>query len=149
MGCGFAYRSVAEMRKHVWRDLADDEVVHPVGGSCEMSADGVLRHIVITQHVPPKAIPYGDLSNDNPSAGTPAVTEVDNEQPDHDNSSPASALVSGPLVFILGEDDGNDDVAGGHPDGAGDEDGLAADFVDVGDGWHGCEPHDDADDATC
>jgi hypothetical protein len=40
-------------------------------------------------------------------------------------------------------------VTGGHPDGAGDEDGLAADFVDVGDGWHGCEPHDDADDATC
>jgi hypothetical protein len=90
-----------------------------------------------------------DLSNDNPSAGTPAVTEVDDEQPDHDNGSPASTFVGRPLVFVLGKDDCDDDVAGGHPDGAGDENRLAADFVYVGDSWHGCEPHDDADDATC
>jgi hypothetical protein len=33
-----AYRSISEMLEHVWCDLADDEVVHPVGGSYHASA---------------------------------------------------------------------------------------------------------------
>lgn len=54
-----------------------------------------------------------------------------------------------PLVLILGEDDCDDDVAGCHSDRANDQDRLAANFVHVSYGWHGCEPHDDADDTTC
>ena len=90
-----------------------------------------------------------DLSNDDPSTRTPAVTKVDHEQPDHHHSCPASTLVSLPLVLIFGEDDSDDDVASCHSDRADDQDGLAADFVHVCYGWHGCEPHDDADDTTC
>ena len=54
-----------------------------------------------------------------------------------------------PLVFILGENDCDDDVTGGHANRTKNQDRLAAEFVHVSDGWHGCEPHDDADNTTC
>lgn len=35
---GHTYRSISQVFEHVWCDLADDEVVHPIRRSCNVSA---------------------------------------------------------------------------------------------------------------
>lgn len=92
---------------------------------------------------------WPNFGNNDPSTRAPAVTEVDHEKPDHNHSCPASTFVSLPLVFILSEDDCDDDVTGRHSNRANNEDGLATEFVDVGYGRHGREPHDNTNDTTC
>lgn len=39
---------------------------------------------------------------------------MDDKEPDHRDSSPASCFVSGPLMLVLGEDDSDDEVAETH-----------------------------------
>lgn len=39
---------------------------------------------------------------------------MDDKQPDHCNGSPSSSGLRSPLEFILGDDDGDDDVASSH-----------------------------------
>ena len=73
---------------------------------------------------------------------------MDNKQPDHADGGPASGRLLVPLVDILGDDNGDDDVAGGHADGADGENRLTADAVDPEDRGDGGEEHDDADDAS-
>ena len=111
------------------------EVVHPVAGSTK-------RNTIWTRAQRP------DLSDDNPSAWTPAVTEVDDKQPDHADGTPTSGLVVLPVVGVLCEDDGDDDVAGSHTNGANGQNRLASNAVDPEDSGDGCDEHDDADDAS-
>lgn len=74
---------------------------------------------------------------------------MDDKEPYHDYCGPSRTFVSLPLVFVFGEDDGDDDMARCHADCTDDEDGFAAQFVDVENGGHGGEPHDDTNDTTC
>lgn len=46
-----------------------------------------------------------DFSNDNPCTWTPGVTEVDDEEPDHDYSSPTGGLMVLPVMLVLGSND--------------------------------------------
>jgi hypothetical protein len=97
---------------------ANDEVVHPVAaaaqrGAVRARADGP------------------DLSDQDPGTGTPGVTEVDDEEPDHDNSGPAGGLCVFEVVVVLCENHGDDEVRESHADGADSEHGLAASAVDV------------------
>ena len=50
-------------------------------------------------------------SHQDPSTGTPGISEVDNKEPDHRHGSPASGALLLPLVRILGENDGDDEMA--------------------------------------
>jgi hypothetical protein len=73
---------------------------------------------------------------------------MDDEKPNHHDSSPTSRFVRLPLVSVLCDDHSNDDVASSHTNGANREDRLSAELVDVEHGWDSCDEHDDADD-TC
>ena len=44
---------------------------------------------------------WPDLRDDDPCTWTPGVSEVDDEEPDHDDGGPTSALVMWPVVLIL------------------------------------------------
>lgn len=108
------------MLKHVWGNLANDEVVHPVGRGTKCDTIRTVGH-------------GPDLRNDNPCTWAPGIAEEDDEEPHHDASSPASALMAWPVVLVTGYDTGDDEVAGRHTDGAADENGLSAEFVNVHD----------------
>ena len=71
---------------------------------------------------------------------------MDNEEPDHDNRSPTSRLVRLPLISVLRDNDGDDDVACRHTDSADGKNGLSAEFVDIENRWNGSEEHDDSND---
>lgn len=124
---------IFEALQHVRGHLANNEVVHPVGRSAE-------RNTVRTLADGP------NLGNDDPGARSPRVSEVDDEQPDHSDGGPTSSRVSLPLILVLGEDDGDNDVAGGHSNGADDKDGLTTELVDVCYSGEGSEPHDNTND---
>lgn len=85
-----------------------------------------------------------DLRNNDPRARSPTVTEVDDKQPDHGHSRPASSFMSEPRVLVPGRDDSDDDVARRHTDSTNCENRLTAELVDVKDRWDGREPHGNA-----
>ena len=125
-----------DLLQHDGRDLADDEVGHPVRRRAERDAVG--------------AVGQGPhLADDDPAAGAPAVAKVDDEEPDHADGRPAGRLVRGPPVLVDAEEDGDDGVADAHGHGAGEQDGFPAQPVDVEDGGDGGEEHGDADDPCC
>ena len=64
--------AVSDAAQHIRRDLADDKVVHPVGGGAEGDAVGAVGH-------------GPDFCDEDPGAGAPGVAEVDDEEPDHGN----------------------------------------------------------------
>lgn len=66
---------------------------------------------------------------------------MDDEQPDHDNGSPTSGLVGWPLILVLGENDGDDDVAGCHTNSTDGKNGLTAKLVNIHDCWNRGEEH--------
>ena len=70
------------------------------------------------------------------------------EEPDHGDGSPTCCLVSGPLILVLGEDDGNNKVAQTHRKGSQSKRWATADSVDVQDRWDRGEKHDNTDN-TC
>lgn len=72
---------------------------------------------------------------------------MDDEQPDHAHGRPAGRRVVVPLVDVFRDDDGDDDVARRHADGADGEDGFAADAVNPEDRGDRRDEHHDADDA--
>ena len=49
-----------------------------------------------------------------------------NKEPDHGDSSPTRGLVRVPIIFVLGEDAGNDEMAGSHSNSASDENWLSS-----------------------
>lgn len=55
---------------------------------------------------------------------------MDDEEPNHDNSGPASRLVRVPLILILSGDGCNDKMASSHSNGSDEENGLTAESVD-------------------
>ena len=71
---------------------------------------------------------------------------MNDKKPNHGHSRPTSGAVSRPLIDVLGCDDGDDNVTCRHADGSNNQDRLAAKFVNVHDGRHRCQPHDDTDD---
>jgi hypothetical protein len=75
-----------------------------------------------------------NLSDNNPGARAPGVTEVNNEQPNHDHGSPSSTLVVWPVIGEAGNNGSDDEMAGGHTDSTSNEDGLATPTVDIHDG---------------
>lgn len=89
-----------------------------------------------------------NFSNDDPSAGSPAVAEVNDEQPDHADGSPTGTLLVRPVVGVLGKNDSDDDVAGRHTDRTDGQNGSATNTVDPQDGRDGSDEHDDADDTS-
>jgi hypothetical protein len=101
------------MLKHIRGNLTHNEIVHPV-------RRGPKRYTIWTVGHGP------DLCDDDPCTWTPGVAEEDDEEPHHDAGCPTRALMGGPVVFVAGYDAGDNEVAGGHADGAADEDGLAA-----------------------
>ena len=62
----------------------------------------------------------------NPRAGTPRISKMYNEEPDHSDRSPACSPMRGPLVLVLCKDDSNDHVAECHSDSASDKNWLAS-----------------------
>lgn len=68
----------------------------------------------------------GKRRGDENVPGTPAVAEVDDEQPDHYYGRPPCGFVSCPLMLVFAEDDGDGDMADEHPRRAGQHDRLAA-----------------------
>ena len=60
------------------------------------------------------------------------------------NSSPPSRFMGCPLCLVLGEYDSDDHVAKYHACGAGEQNGLSAQFIDVEDRWYGGNEHGDA-----
>jgi hypothetical protein len=71
---------------------------------------------------------------------------VDDKEPDHDDGRPTSSLVGRPLVFVLGENNGNDEVAKAHPEGTERQCRSSSDSVNVQDRWNSSQQHHDADD---
>lgn len=51
---------------------------------------------------------------------------MNNKQPYHSDSRPASRFMRVPLVFVLAKDSGNDKVTGSHTDSTSDQDWFAA-----------------------
>ena len=108
-------------------DLPDDEIVHPI----------TTRAYADTK----RAITQGpDLRDQDPCAGTPAVAEVDDKEPNKDDGRPARGFVpvDGPGVFVTAGDDGDDEVAERHADGTDEHDRFATKAVDVENGDDGC-----------
>lgn len=70
---------------------------------------------------------------------------MDDEKPNHDNSSPSGGLLFVKVVNVPGENDGNDEVAQGHAEGTDRQDGLTTDAVDPENGGEGGDEHDDTD----
>ena len=122
--------------QHDRRDLADDEVRHPVRGCAE--SDAV------------RAVGKGpDFADDDPAARTPAVAEVDDEEPHHADGCPAGCLVGCPLVLVYAEEDGDNGVADTHGHSPCEQDGLPTQLVDVQNGGNGGEKHGYAYDSCC
>ena len=90
-----------------------------------------------------------DLSNENPRARSPGVAEADGKEPHQRASDPAGRTMLGPGVFVQPGEDRDDDVACGHEERPGDEDGPATGLVDPDDGGDGGDEHDDTDDTRC
>ena len=65
---------------------------------------------------------------------------MNDEEPDHATSCPPSGGVPRPSVVgvVLGGDNGDDDMASGHPNGSNDQKRLATDLVDVEDSGNCC-----------
>lgn len=74
---------------------------------------------------------------------------TDGEEPDEDDSYPASRLVRVPGVLKGADDSSHHEVAYTHSDGARDECGLASPFVDVQHRRNCCKEHDNSDDPGC
>jgi len=129
--------------------------IHPVGGRAEGDAVGSIGQ-------------RPDLGHDDPRAGAPGVAEVDDEEPawlafrlkshvgkqgviedspNHSHGGPASSSVVLPGIAVLGDDDCDDDMAGGHADGADGEHRLSSDLVNVENRRNGGSEHDNANDA--
>jgi len=72
---------------------------------------------------------------------------VNNKEPNHHDGSPTGSRLGTPLILILSDEDGNDDVAGRHADGADGQDRPPADAINPEHGRDGEDKHDDADDA--
>ena len=72
---------------------------------------------------------------------------MDDEQPDHGHGSPASSLVSLPLVDVLGNDDSDDDMAGSHSDRTDGKHGLTANTIDPQHCRNRSDEHDNAHDS--
>lgn len=73
---------------------------------------------------------------------------MDNEQPDHGNGCPTSGLVLGPAVRVLGEENGDDNVASSHTNGTDNEDWLSSNSINPQHGGGSCDKHDDTDDTS-
>ena len=142
--------AVRDILKKIRRNLSNDEVVHPVTRATE-------RGTVWTCADGP------DLSDQDPRTRAPGVTEMNDEEPNHDDGGPAGSLRVVEVIDVLGEDDGDDYVRHAHADGSNGEDGFAAYAINVehGGDWMrsvrlymgsgrkltSCDEHDDADDA--
>ena len=99
----------SNLLQHNGRDLANDEIRHPVRGrtKCDtVSAIGQGPH----------------FANDDPGARTPAVAKVDDKKPDHADRCPTGGLVSSPLVLVYAEEDGDDGVTDTHGYGSCEQD---------------------------
>jgi hypothetical protein len=116
--------------------LANDEIIHPIGTS---SQSNTIRTIAQRPN----------LSNNNPRARTPTVSEMDDEKPDHDHGAPSCTFVLWPRVAVFCNEGCDDDVGGCHPDCTDCENGLPPQPVDVKNRRDGGDEHDDADDAGC
>lgn len=77
---------------------------------------------------------WPDFCDDDPCTRTPRVTEMDDEQPDHDDGCPSGALVVGPVVGEAAHDGCDDEVGQRHTNRTDDERGFTAPFIDVHDG---------------
>ena len=73
------------------------------------------------------------------------TSKVNDKQPDHAHGSPAGGRLLVEAVDVPGQDDGDDEVARGHADGADDEDGLPAHAVNPQHGGDGGDEHDNTD----
>lgn len=72
---------------------------------------------------------------------------MNHEEPDHDDGGPAGAPLRIPLVLVLRNEDGDDNMARGHADSADGQDRLTPDAVDPKHGGDREDEHDNADDA--
>ena len=124
------------MLQHGRGDLSHNEITHPITARPQRDPVRAVRE-------------RPHLGDDDPRAGAPAVSEVDDEEPDHGHGSPAARFVRAPGVLVGAKDAGDDEVASGHARGSGQHDGFAAELVDVEDGGNGGDEHGDADYACC
>ena len=72
---------------------------------------------------------------------------MDDKEPNHDDSSPTSTLVGWPLMLVLGEDDGDDEMAKTHSKSTESQSRSSSDSVNVQNGRNGCNQHYNADHA--
>ena len=108
--------------------MADDKVRHPIRRRAEsdaVSAIGQRPH----------------FTDDDPTARAPAVSEIDDEKPDHRDGRPTRRLMSGPLMLVDTEEDGDDRMTDTHGNGSRKQDGFSPKLIDVEDGRNGGEEH--------
>ena len=72
---------------------------------------------------------------------------MDDEKPNHDNSSPTSCLVVLKVINVLGEDNSDDEMAKTHADSSDCENRFTAETIDPENGGDGGDKHDDSDDS--
>jgi hypothetical protein len=79
--------------------LTDYEIIHPVARGAERDAVRAIGE-------------RPDFRDDDPGAGAPGIAEVDDEELDHGGGGLAGGRLGGPIVLVLGYEDGDDYVAG-------------------------------------
>lgn len=89
------------------------------------------------------------LTSTRSLTGSPAISEENDEKPDHGDGGPSGGFVRFPGVLILGHNNGDDHMTGCHSNGSSDQNGLASQLVNVCDSGKSCEPHSNAYNAGC
>ena len=125
-----------DLLQHDRRDLADDEVRHPIRRRTKSNAVSAIGQ-------------RPDFADDDLTARPPAVSEVDDEKPNHRDGRPTRSLMSGPLMLVDTEEDGDDCMTDTHGNGSCKQDGFSAKLINVEDGRNGGEEHGYAHYACC
>ena len=108
--------------------MADDKVRHPIRRrtkSNTVSAIGQRPH----------------FADDDPTARPPAVSEIDDEKPNHRDGCPTRSLMSGPLMLVDAKEDSDDCMTDTHGDGSRKQDGFSAKLINVEDSRNSGEEH--------
>ena len=117
-----------DLLQHNRRDLADDKVRHPIRRRTKSNAVSAIGQR-----------PY--FADDDPTARAPAVSEVDHEKPNHRDGRPTRTLMSGPLMLVDTEEDGDDCMTDTHGNGSRKQDGFSPELINVEDGRNGGQEH--------
>lgn len=110
------------MLEHIRRDLPNNEIVHPVATRAHRNPVCPIAQ-------------WPDFRNQDPRTWTPAIAEIDDEEPNEGDRGPAGSFsaLDAPRVFVTSVDDGDGKVAKSHANSTNQQDRFAAETVDIKD----------------